>query len=252
MSEIRMLVADPRSAGSAGLGDDELAELYEVSDRAAPWLRANFVSSADGAATHDGLSGGLGTSADRRVFDVLRRLADVIVVGAGTVRAEGYGGMRLGDEAVAWRAARGLPEQPAFAIVSRRLDLDPGGGVFARAARRPLVLTCESAPAAQREALSSVADVIDCGRASVDTRLLKERLAERGLPQQHSEGGPHLFGTMIEEGAIDELCLTISPRLEGGTARRIADGHLMTPRELRLAHALAAADGTLLLRYVRA
>ncbi|TQL47058.1 riboflavin biosynthesis pyrimidine reductase [Homoserinimonas aerilata] len=248
MSDIRMLGA----ADERGISDDELTALYEVRDRTKPWLRANFISSVDGAATHDGLSGGLGTPADRRVFDVLRRLADVIVVGAGTVRAEGYGGVRLDDDAVAWRTARGLPEQPVFAIVSRRLDLDPDSDVFTKAARRPIVLSCEAAPDAQRAALSKVADVIDCGQTSVDTLQLKERLAERGLPQQHSEGGPHLFGAMIEEGSIDELCLTVSPRLEGGTARRITDGHLATSRELRLAHALAADDGTLLLRYVRA
>jgi len=246
MSDIRKF--EPGSA----LDDDALAALYEVADRARPWLRLNFISSIDGAASHDGLSGGLGTPADRRVFDVLRRLADVIVVGAGTVRAEGYGGMRLDDAAQVWRTAHGLDPQPEFAIVSRSLDLDPASDVFANAPHRPIVLTAASAPANRREELSQVADVIDCGDADVDTRMLRDVLAARGLTQQHCEGGPHLCGTMIEEGTVDELCLTVSPRLEGGTARRITDGHLATATPMRLAHALESDDGTLLLRYTRA
>lgn len=236
----------------ASLEDEGLAAVYAVPDRTVPWLRANFISSVDGAATHEGLSGGLGTPADRRVFDVLRWLADVIIVGAGTVRAEGYGAIRLGDDAVQWRRDAGLPDQPVFAIVSNTLRLDPASDVFAAAVRRPLVLTSASAPADLRAALSEVADVIVCGEKAVDTRMLRTVLAERGLPQMHSEGGPHLFGTMIAEGTIDELCLTVSPRLEGGMARRIVDGGEAVPRDLRLAHALAADDGTLLLRYVRA
>src|SRR5690554_8188229 len=97
-----------RAGTTDALSDDELLKLYSVADRGQPWLRANFISSVDGAATHDGLSAGLGSPADRRVFDLLRRLADVIVVGAGTVRAEGYEGLRLDDEAVGWRVGNGL------------------------------------------------------------------------------------------------------------------------------------------------
>ncbi|WKK73267.1 dihydrofolate reductase family protein [Rathayibacter oskolensis] len=95
------------SAG-ADLDDDELLALYsrEAAER---WLRVNFVSSIDGAVTHDGVSGDLGGEADLRVFDLLRRLADVVLVAAGTVRAEGYGPMVLGEEAATARAAAGLP-----------------------------------------------------------------------------------------------------------------------------------------------
>lgn len=246
-SEIRML------RPYASLGNDELTAVYAVPDRSVPWLRVNFIASIDGAATHDGLSGGLGTPADRQVFDVLRWLADVIIVGAGTVRAEGYAGQLLNDDAAAWRVENGLSEQPEFAIVSQSLNLDPANDVFTKATRRPIVLTSAAAPRERREALSAVAEVIDCGEASVDTVVMKQMLAERGLPQQHSEGGPSLFGAMIAEGSLDELCLTVSPLLEGGgTARRIVEGHPSQARPMRLAHALAADDGTLLLRYTRA
>lgn len=239
-----------RMAGAPdALGDDEIATLYTVSDRRKPWLRANFVSSVDGAATHDGRSAGLGSPADRRLFDLLRRLADVIVVGAGTVRVEGYRGMRLDDAAVGWRVRHHLTAQPVFAVVSARLDIDPA--VFDGNPVRPLVLTGSDAPRNRRAALSEVADIVDCGHARVHSRLMMEALAARGLYQVHSEGGPHLLGTMIEEGTLDELCLTVTPMLEGGTARRITDGHGPNSTDMELAHVLTGDDGTLLLRYTR-
>ena len=246
-AELRLLRegADPAT-------DDVLAALYSVADRSVLWMRANFVASIDGAATHNGLSAGLGSPADRRVFDLLRRLADVIVVGAGTVRAEGYGPMRLDDAQVAWRVQHGLAPHPVFAIVSSSLELDPASTVFTNAPSTPLVFTGSRAPGERRATLAEVAEVIDCGEFRVDTRLMRRALAERGLMQLHSEGGPQLLGTMIEEGTIDELCLTLSARLEGGTASRITDGGGAVPTDMRLAHACAAADGTLLLRYLRA
>lgn len=231
--------------------DDRLAEWYAVADRSAPWLRANFVASLDGAATHEGLSAGLGSAADQRVFHILRWLADVIVVGAGTVRREGYGGSLLNAAALDWRRSHGFAPHPRLAIVSTRLNLDPGSSVFADAPVRPLVMTCSAAPHGRRTALAEVADVIDCGETRVDTGVMRSRLVELGLPQMHSEGGPHLLGSMIEDGSLDELCLTLASRLEGGTARRITDGHLAAPTDMSLAHALLGDDGTLLLRYTR-
>jgi riboflavin biosynthesis pyrimidine reductase len=223
----------------------------EIADRATPHLRVNFISSLDGAATHDGLSGGLGDAADRLVFDTLRMFTDLILVGAGTVRAEGYGGIRLDADAVAWRRAHGLPEQPPLALVSGRLDLDPAHQVFTRAATRPIVVTHEAAPADKRAALAAVADVLVCGEASVDHGLMVTTLAERGYPQVLCEGGPGLFGSLLAADRVDELCLTLAPLLESGAAPRIAGGAEATPRSMRLAHALPAGD-TLLLRYLRA
>ncbi|MEO7121589.1 MAG: pyrimidine reductase family protein [Lacisediminihabitans sp.] len=233
------------------LTDDQLVEFYTVADRSTPWLRSNFVASLDGAATHDGLSAGLGSAADQRVFHALRWIADVVVVGAGTVRAEGYGGSLLGASAVQWRTQHGLAPHPAFAIVSARLDLDPASKVFVNAPQRPLVITCATAPTDRRAALAEVAEVIDCGDTRVETAIMKSELAARGLPQMHSEGGPHLLGAMIEDRAIDELCLTLAAQIEGGVARRITDGHGAVPTTMKLAHALLGDDGTLLLRYIR-
>lgn len=235
---------------SSALTDEQLLTRYALADRSVPWLRANFVSSIDGAATHEGVSGGLGTEADGRVFALLRRLADVIVVGAGTVRQEGYRNLALDKESADWRTANQLNAQPPFAIVTASLRLEPSD--LANYATRPFVITTESAPAQSRARISEVAEVIVAGQTQVDTAEMKRAFAERGLLQLHAEGGPTLFATMIAQGVVDELCLTVSPRLEGGSARRIVDAADATPQEMKLAHALSAPDGTLLLRYVRA
>ena len=185
------------------------------------------------------------------MFDILRRLADVIVVGAGTVRAERYGAMRLSEDDVAWRLGRGLPAHPVFALVSGRLELDPASPVFAAAPVRPLVLTHAAAPADRRAALGRVADVVECGAARVEAAAVRAALVERGLPQMLCEGGPFLFGSLVAADAVDELCLTLSPVLEGGGAGRIVRGGAQRTIPMRLARTLTAGD-MLFLRYLRA
>ena len=233
------------------LSDDDLVRLYSEGVGALPWVRINFVSSVDGAATHQGLSAGLSDGADQRVFGILRRLCDVVVVGAGTVRAEGYGAMRVDDASQRARMQAGLAPHPVFAIVSASLDLDPASPIFADAPVRPIILTTELARSSARAALETVADVVVCGYERVQADVLVRVLGERGLGRIHCEGGPHLFGDLVAASQFDELCLTLSPRLEAGIASRIAAGE--SPIEsvgLRLAHTLVSGD-TLLLRYLR-
>ncbi|NUT58469.1 MAG: pyrimidine reductase family protein, partial [Agromyces sp.] len=104
---------------------EQLLEAYAIDDRATPAVRMNFVMSLDGAVTLEGRSGGLGDEHDRLAMQVLRTLADVVLIGAGTVRVEGYGGLRVGEADAAWRSAHGLAAQPRVAVVSARLDLSP-------------------------------------------------------------------------------------------------------------------------------
>ncbi|CAN5459557.1 pyrimidine reductase family protein [soil metagenome] len=235
-------------AQGSDLSDDALSALYEREDRSAAWVRVNFVSSVDGAATVDGLSGGLGGDADHRVFDLLRELCDVLVVGAGTVRGEGYGPMVVPRASVERRVARGLAPHPVFAIVSNRLDLDPASRIFTEAPVRPIVVTTDAAPSDRRHALAAVADLVIAGDSALDPRVLVDSLLERGLSQQHCEGGPSLFGSLLAAGVVDELCLTVSPHLVSGDAGRIVTGDLAGPRDVALGHVLASGD-TLLLRY---
>lgn len=254
MSDVVLERVWSRSGGVGRDADDrDVLEWYEehVPTDGTPWLRVNFVSSVDGAVTVDGLSGGLGSDADRRVFDLLRVACDVVVVAAGTVRAEGYGPLVVDDHHSGLRTSLGFESQPRFGIVSGSLDLDPEDRIFREAPVRPLVLTSRAADRAKRAALETVADVVACGDERVDGRELRSALASRGLSRIHSEGGPALFGELIRSGAVDEMCLTLSPVLAGGGAGRIAAGAVPeAPVGLVLAH-VVQSDGTLLLRYIR-
>ncbi|PRY67181.1 riboflavin biosynthesis pyrimidine reductase [Glaciihabitans tibetensis] len=233
--------------------DDVLLSRYAVPDRSHPTTRVNFISSVDGAATSAGLSGALGVPADKRLFDLLRRLCDVVLVGAGTVRAEGYGPMVMDEQQVAWRRSAGLADHPVFAIVSGRLDLDPASRIFTEAPVRPIVITTGSSDAAARRALDAVADVLVCGDDELDARAVRAALTAHGLPQVHCEGGPRLFGALAAGGVVDEVCLTLSPMLVSGDAGRILGGALPgdAPLPLRLAQVLRSRDA-LLLRYLLA
>ena len=238
----------PAPAASV-LDDERLIECY-AAGRGARSVRMNFVSSIDGAATTGGLTAGLSSPADKRVFDILRRLCDVVLVGAGTVRAEGYGAMRLDPASVQWRRANGLADQPVFAIVSGALRLDPRSAVFTEAPVRAVVVSVGASPSAKKEALSRVADVLVCGEARLDVSAMLGELAKRGLRQVLCEGGPTLFGALLEADCVDELCLTVSPQIEAGSAARIAAGVLPHGRRMGLHHVLVSGS-TLLLRYVR-
>ena len=234
------------------LDEAGLRALYAAADRDGPRLRVNFVTSLDGAVEVDGRSRGLSGEADRAVFGLLRRLSDAVMVGAGTVRHEGYGPVRVNAATAAWRTGAGRPEQPTLVVVSASLDLDPGAGLFTRAPVRPVVLTHDAAPRDRRSALEAVADVVSCGRSVVDMSAGLAELHRRGLLQVLCEGGPHLFGALLAADLVDELCLTISPLLVGaGPDRIVAGAGREEPARMRLAH-LVAADEMLLTRYVRA
>jgi riboflavin biosynthesis pyrimidine reductase len=227
---------------------DALAQAYATGD--APNLRANFVTSVDGAVELDGYSEGLSGPADKRVFGVLRMLCDALLVGAGTVRHEGYRAVRLNDERRAWRQAQGLAPYPTLVVVSRRLDLDPAQGAFADAPVRPVVVTDTQAPPDKRAALEQVAEVLTAGEGGVDLAAAVAELHRRGLRRILSEGGPHLLGALTAADLVDEVCLTVSPLLAGPGAGRITAGPPAPPRNLTLHHVLAAGD-MLLLRYIR-
>lgn len=217
-----------------------------------PWTRMMFISSADGAATVDGRSGGLGTPADHRVFALARRDADVILVGAGTVRAEGYDGELVDAEASDWRTARGLAAHPEVAVVSGGLQLAASEPFFTRAPRRPVVLTSAAAlrdHADRAAALAEVADVIAAGETDVDPTVALALLAARGHRVVHGEGGPSLFGAVAAAGRLDELQLSLSPVLAGGEGPRILTAAETVGLDLRLVHVLHE-DSMLLLRYV--
>ncbi len=209
----------------------------------------NFIASADGATSVGGVSGGLQTPGDGRVFAALRDLADVVVAGSGTVTAEGYGPSRPSPERQSLRRAYGLREVPPIAVISRSLRLDPGAALFAAATARTIVLTCSAADPTRRAALSRVADVVVCGEESVDPAAARTALAERQLTRVLCEGGPGVFGEWTGAGVVDELCLTVSPLLAGPGAGRIVAGESWPgPARLSLV-SLLEEDGALFCRY---
>lgn len=213
----------------ADLSDDELAAAYTPERE--PWLRVNFVSTVDGAAQgSDGVSKSINNDADKRVFDALRRRADCLVVGAGTLRDEGYD----------------VPPMP-LVVVSRSADIPPTLRDAPRG--RILMATVASSDglAAAREALGDE-NVLELGEDEIDLAALKAALVERGWTEQLCEGGPSLFADLLGAGVVDELCWTIVPVLTGGDAVRIATGAEV---EVALRPALLLEqDGTLLGRWL--
>jgi riboflavin biosynthesis pyrimidine reductase len=246
--------------GGSALDDAALAALYSYPDLSAPparWLRANMVASLDGAATVEGRSGGLSNEADQQVFALLRAHADVILVGAGTARAESYGPVRPESEGRRWAWLRdGRPPSPPIAVLTRTLDLDLGSALLANAPphARTIIITTESAPPERRAAAARTAEVIVAGEASVDLKAAVDALAGRGHQRISCEGGPHLLGQLADAGLLDELCLTVSPLMAGPGANRIVTGGLPMPgggtQPFTLAHALED-ESYLLCRYVR-
>ncbi|WP_280233154.1 pyrimidine reductase family protein [Nocardia cyriacigeorgica] len=272
-----------------GLTDDELARLYGYPgelDR--PWVRVNFVSSIDGAATSGGVSGGLGTDADHRIFALLRELADVVLIGAGTARAENYGPAST-DPALRRRlhdlGLGGHPDgaPPPIAVVTASAALDAAGRLFTGGDQAtpgtsgeattetsddqtgpggdrapnprtsaPLIITTAAAPADRKQQLADAgAEVIEAGDVAVSPQDILGALADRGLRRVLCEGGPHLFGDLLAAGCVDELCLTTSPVLIGGTARRISLSREEFHTAMTPAHILLDDDATMLIRWVR-
>lgn len=245
------LLLDGRDAGPATtlsaaapgseVDGQTLAAAYAFPDGL--WLRANFVSTLDGAGTGgDGLTGSINTPADNRVFALQRRLADVVLVGAGTAAAEGYG-------PIAPDAESGAPT--TLAVVSGRARVpdrlarrQPGHG-------RVVLLTRAAAGSAATDAARAVLgeeNVWVAGEETVDLAAALARLADAGMPRVLAEGGPTLFSSLLAGRLVDELALTCAPRVLGGDGTRITSGPLLAGSGgLRLRpRLLLEEDGTLL------
>ncbi|MDN5915053.1 MAG: dihydrofolate reductase family protein [Pseudonocardia sp.] len=231
------------------LGPDQLEELYRYPDDRTR-IVVNFVSSADGAVTVNGIAAGLGTPPDREVLDLGTDLADVVLVGAGTATVEGFTGVRPDERATRRRARFGLREHAVTAVVTgsgRSLAVD--SPVITDALVRTIVFTCESVPADLRAGWSAAgAEVVCLGTDEVDLARVVTELARRGLHRINCMGGPRLFGSLAEAGLVDELRLTLAPFLVSGEAGRIARGAGMDPARLELI-SVVTDDDTLLMRY---
>jgi riboflavin biosynthesis pyrimidine reductase len=195
-----------------------------------PWVGMCMIASLDGSTVVDGRSGALGNRTDSNVLGALRRAADVVLVGSGTVRAEGYG----------------PPKQPGLRIgVVTTRGVDTGTELF-RSGAGFLVLPEDGPPA------PSGVDVVRAGTGVVDIEAALRRLGTLMEPPAfvHCEGGARLNGSLLSSGCVDELDLTIAPVLAGGDGSRLTSGAVPTFERFDLAH-LATEDGYLYGRWVR-
>ncbi|MBN6038793.1 pyrimidine reductase family protein [Amycolatopsis sp. 195334CR] len=243
----------PPNGSRSDLSAAELEQLYGYPEELSkPWVQVNFVASADGAVTVADRSEGLSHPADKHIFGLGRALCDVVLVGAGTVIAENYRGARVSAERIEARKRRGQAEIPPIAVVTARCTIEPDSALFTDAKVPPIILTTEGAPRARREALADAgAEVIIAGPLTVELTTALAELDRRGLRRVNCEGGPHLFGGLVSEDLVDQLCLTVAPLLAGGGAGRIAEGReTLVPRKLALASILHE-DGLTMFRYRR-
>jgi riboflavin biosynthesis pyrimidine reductase len=229
---------------------------YLAVDRSRPkhecWVTGHMVAGLDGTASVDGRVGSLSTSPDQALFRRMRQIADIVLVGAETVRREGYGTVRLDEEAQAQRRRQGQSPTPPLAVVSRSLAFDWAAKAFADAPEdaRTHVITCAAADPERRAEAEEVADVIVAGDDRVEPAAAMQALAELGHGVVLCEGGPHWLGELVAADRLDELCLSIAP-LMGGDPLPVS----VTPAGAGLAEfelkGVLAEDHTLFLRYER-
>jgi riboflavin-specific deaminase-like protein len=211
-----------------------------------PFVAVNFAATVDGRATIGGVSGPIGSDADTAMLAGLRTRFDAVMIGAGTMRAERYGRLVSKQETRERRERVGLPHDPLMVIVSGRLDLPWDAPLFSEGGR-VLIFTASEAEPPETEASLRVVrheGFVDPAEA---LRYLRQ---ERGIRALLCEGGPGLHGELQGGGLVDDLFLTIAPKLTGGEAPRIVEGELPAVAELDLEW-LLEQDGELFARYGR-
>ena len=224
-----------------------LAELrpHDRAPEHRPFVYLNVVSSVDGRAAIEGRSQRLGSETDTLLLTELRTLADAVLIGTGTLRAEGYGRLVGNPERVARREAAGRSPTPTAVLLSRSLDVRWDAGLFA-AADQPVLVYTEADT--QAPATAAPLELIRLPERTPEAAL--RDLRGRGVRALLCEGGPTLNGALLAAGLVDELFLTLSPLLAGNAeAPRIVEGEdLPEPLGLTLEWVLHH-DDELYLRY---
>jgi riboflavin-specific deaminase-like protein len=212
-----------------------------------PFVAMNFAATVDGRATINGVSGPIGSSTDTAMLAGLRTRFDAVMIGAGTMRAERYGRLVSNQETRERRERIGLPHDPLMVIVSGRLDLPWDAPLFTDGGGRVLIFTASEAE--PPEVATSLRVVRHEGFVDLP-KALRHLRQERGIRALLCEGGPGLHAELEGGGLVDDLFLTIAPKLAGGEAPRIVEGELPAVAELELGW-LLEEDGELFARYQR-
>jgi riboflavin biosynthesis pyrimidine reductase len=251
------LIFDRDGRAPGPIADTDLLELYRhpaPSDRA--WLRTNFVMTLDGSAQGpDGRSSSINTPSDHRIFALHRALTDAVLVGANTVRREGYRAIDLQPWQLELRQNEGLAPYPMLVIISASAEIDPSIAQPAEGEGGPvMIITTSGKPAQELEALrASGVRVIETPGPTVDLAQVVDQLAGGGWPRLLCEGGPRLHNGLIGAGLVNELSLTMAPMVVGGEGLRTTSGPgLDAPSHYTLQRAIYAEDGALFISYHRA
>jgi riboflavin-specific deaminase-like protein len=224
----------------SGLGLAELA----APER--PYLIVNFVASADGKAAFQGRSGPLGNEADQAIFHRLRTQVDAVLVGSGTLRAERYGRLVREPDLRAAREAEGLAPDPVACVVTRTLNVPLDIPLFQEPDQPAVIFTSSQEPVDAPEAVE--VERVPAEELTMTTVLERLRTG-RQVRSVLCEGGPTVFGVLLGEGLVDELFLTLAPRLAGGGEPTIVNGLPLSELvELELVWTLES-EGALFLRY---
>ncbi len=230
------------------LSGAELASAYPW-PTGRPWVRAMMVVTLDGASTGaDGLSGSISSDGDQQVFAETRRLADVVLVGAATIRAEHYKPLVANPEHGAERSSLGLAAAPRLVIVSASLKLPWEDPVFSESTFRPLVITVDNCDGAALAVAHQHVDVEVLPGTHVDPVALTDWLIARGLLRVVCEGGPHLLADLAHAGVIDEADISIAPLIIGG-GQKVTGTPMFEPSRFTLVHSIVD-EGFLFNRYV--
>jgi riboflavin-specific deaminase-like protein len=197
-----------------------------------PYLVLNFASTLDGRAAISGRSGPIGSETDTEMLQRLRTRVDAVMIGAGTMRAERYGRIVSDQQLRAYRERTGLAHDPLAVIISNRLELPWDAGLFTNGGGRVVVFTAsdqQPPEVATRLTVVRHPDGVDLDRA------LEWLRKERGIRSVLCEGGPTLHGRLREAGLVDELFLTIAPKIAGGEGPRVLEGALPDVDNVELA-----------------